>query len=317
MKKINTILLLTLLPLAACEFNPGHVYQGYVEAEYTMVSATSGGLLQSLDVRRGQDVAAGQALFAIDQTNVKAIRDSAAAELVRARAERDDLLTGDRPEEIEVIRNQKDQAAATLVQTRSEYQRVQALMKSGVVTKSKFDNDKAAFNAAAARVKELDARLASVTLGGRTKRVEAANAAIVIAEQNLVKAEKQLMESIPKATAAAKVDDTFYRPGEYIPPGRPVVSLLVPGNLKIRFFIPQDTLPKVKIGQHVTITCDGCVQPYDAKISFIANEAEYTPPVIYSNDSRKKLVFMIEALPQEGQEMLHAGLPIDATLEVQ
>ncbi|HYD18321.1 MAG TPA: HlyD family efflux transporter periplasmic adaptor subunit [Patescibacteria group bacterium] len=304
-----------LLALSACRPDAGDSFQGYVEAEYTMIAPTAGGLLQRLDVVRGQQVAAGAPLFSLDLADLTAARDAAAADVARATAERDDLLTGERPEEIDVIRKQKDQAEATLVQARREYQRVQPLVKSGAVSQTELDNDKAAYDAAVARVAELDARLTTLAMGARTKRVEAANAAINAAEQALVRAEKTLKEAAPLAPATARVDDTFYRPGEYVAPGRPVVSLLVPGNLKVRFFIPQAVLPQVTLGRTVTVNCDGCTQPVKAAVAYIANEAEYTPPVIYSNDSREKLVFMVEATLKDEAAALPAGLPVDVTLD--
>ena len=109
------------------------------------------------------------------------------------------------------------------------------------------------------------------------------------------------------------IEQIYYRPGETVPAGRPVLALLPPGNLKLRFFAPQAVLPEIKYGDIVSITCDGCEKGLTAKVSFIARSAEYTPPVIYSQEERAKLVFLIEARPEQ-PEKFRVGQPVTVTL---
>ena len=109
------------------------------------------------------------------------------------------------------------------------------------------------------------------------------------------------------------IEQIYYRPGETVPAGRPVISLLPPGNVKIRFFVPQAMLPAIKFGATVAITCDGCETGLAARVSFIARSAEFTPPVIYSLEERSKLVFLIEARPQQ-PEKFRVGQPLNVTL---
>jgi HlyD family secretion protein len=109
------------------------------------------------------------------------------------------------------------------------------------------------------------------------------------------------------------VEQIYYRPGETVPAGRPVVALLPPGNLKIRFFAPQAILPEIKYGDVVGVSCDGCEKGLTAKVSFIARSAEFTPPVIYSQEERAKLVFLIEARPEK-PEKFRVGQPVTVTL---
>ena len=99
-----------------------------------------------------------------------------------------------------------------------------------------------------------------------------------------------------------------------VPAGKPVLALLPPGNLKVRFFVSEALLPQIKIGETVTITCDGCAADLAAKVSFIARQSEFTPPVIYSLDERSKLVFLIEARP-ERPEALRVGQPVSVALK--
>jgi HlyD family secretion protein len=97
-----------------------------------------------------------------------------------------------------------------------------------------------------------------------------------------------------------------------VPAGRPVLSILPPGNIKVRFFVGEPMLPKVTLGDTVEVTCDGC-KPVMAKVSFIARAAEYTPPVIYSLEERNKLVFMIEART-DAPDGLRVGQPVSVAL---
>jgi HlyD family secretion protein len=117
------------------------------------------------------------------------------------------------------------------------------------------------------------------------------------------------------APAAAIVQDTLYRQGEYVSAGNPVVVLLPPENLKVRFFVPQETLPQIKVGQSVSIQCDGAPRAITATINYISTQVEYTPPVIYSRETRANLVFMIEAKipPADAADVRH-GQPADVRL---
>ena len=118
------------------------------------------------------------------------------------------------------------------------------------------------------------------------------------------------------APVTARVQDTFFVEGEWVPAGRPVASLLPPGNVKIRFYVPQGILGSLSPGKDVEVRCDGCPEAIAAKISFISSQAEYTPPVLYSKDSRGKLVFLVEARPAPADAArLRPGQPVDVRLK--
>jgi HlyD family secretion protein len=119
----------------------------------------------------------------------------------------------------------------------------------------------------------------------------------------------------PVAPAAGVVVDTLYREGEWVPAGSPIVRMLPPENVKVRFFVPQAEMSRLAVGQGVTIRCDGCAATVAAAVSYVATEPEYTPPVIYSNENRSKLVFMMEARPVESQrDALRPGQPVEVIL---
>ena len=307
--------LLVFLLTASCQPQKSDVFHGYVEGEFVMVAPTSSGILKTLSVQRGDSIKTGDSLFALDLINQTAARDAAQANLDRAQAQLEDLKKGARPAELAVIEGQLEQAAAALAYAEKEYNRIKPLAEKSAESQSSLDKAKSNYDSALAQVKELKARLAASELTARSDQIIAAEAATNTAQQALVQAQKTMDDAAPKAPANSYVDDTYYKPGEFIPAGQPVVSLLAPDNIKARFFVPQATLPKFHPGQPVTINCDGCDAPIKGRISYIASQAEYTPPVIYSVESRDKLVFMIEAVPDQPGMKLRPGLPVDITVE--
>jgi HlyD family secretion protein len=151
------------------------------------------------------------------------------------------------------------------------------------------------------------------TSAGTQKNFDDAEAVLRQANANLAWSETRLARRRALSPAEGTIQQVYYRPGETVPAGRPVVALLPPSNLKIRFFAPQAELPEIKFGDTVTISCDGCEKGLTAKVSFIARSAEFTPPVIYSMDERAKLVFLIEARPEQ-PEKFRVGQPVSVTL---
>jgi HlyD family secretion protein len=148
------------------------------------------------------------------------------------------------------------------------------------------------------------------TAAGTQKTVEDAEAALRTAQARLASAQTRLARRKMASPVTGSVQQIYYRPGELVPAGRPVVSLLPPGNIKIRFFVPETVLPKIALGDAVTIHCDGCKADVPAKVTFISRTSEFTPPVIYSLDERSKLVFLIEARTGTPGE-LRVGQPVD------
>ena len=148
---------------------------------------------------------------------------------------------------------------------------------------------------------------------GTQKTYDDAEAALRQAKANLDWSQTRLMRRNAYSPGHGTVEQVYYRPGETVPAGRPVVAILPPGNLKLRFFAPQAILPTIKYGDIVDVSCDGCEKGLTAKVSFIARSAEYTPPVIYSQEERAKLVFLIEARPEQ-PDKFRVGQPVTVTL---
>lgn len=133
---------------------------------------------------------------------------------------------------------------------------------------------------------------------GSRKTFDDAEAALRTAEARLNSVRTRLERRERRSPVAGTVQEVYFREGEMVAPGRPIVSILPPGNIKVRFFVPQATLPGIRIGDRVEIRCDGCPFGLFGRVSFISAEAEFSPPVIYSLEERARLVFRVEALPK-------------------
>jgi HlyD family secretion protein len=315
MRVERTATLAIVVLLSACgDADPGG-YSGYVEGEYVRVASPFAGELTLLQVKRGDTVASGAPLFALEQDNEKAAREEAQARVRQAEAKLADLNKGKRPQELESARAQLAQAEANLRLSNAELKRSQELLASGFISAAKLDEVRSAEQRDQARVNQLKADLAVARLAARPDEIAAASAEAKGARDALAQAEWRLQQKSQTATQTGLVADTLYQQGEWVPAGSPVVSMLPAQNVKVRFFVPESRLGALRVGQAVRIRCDGCAQPVEATLTFIAPEAEYTPPVIYSRENRAKLVFMVEARPRAEQAMsLHPGQPIVAEL---
>ncbi len=151
------------------------------------------------------------------------------------------------------------------------------------------------------------------TAAGTEKTVEDTEATLRTAQARLNSAETRLVRRKLASPITGTVQQVYFRPGEMVPAGRPIVALLPPENLKVRFYVPESVLPRLAYGNEVKVGCDGCAADLTARISFIAGAAEFTPPVIYSRDERSKLVFLVEAFPNKPQA-LRVGQPIEVAL---
>ena len=314
--KNTSLTLLLAAALAGCGNPTPPPLQGYVEGEYVRVAAPFAGTLIRLDVQRGQDVIAGAPLFALEAENEDAARREATERVKRAQAQVDDLRKGRRPTEIESVRAQQAQAEVALGLAEKEYARQLDLVNKGFVSQQRADEARAARDAARDKVAQLNAELGTARAGSRPDEIRAAEAEAAAARESLAQADWRLRQKTVASSVAGSVTDTLFVRGEWVPAGAPVVALLPPGNVKVRFFVPETRLGAVKVGQQVALACDGCASGLAATISYVAPQAEYTPPVIYSKDNRAKLVFLVEAKPAPAEAAkLHPGQPVDVTLQ--
>lgn len=296
----------------ACAPAPPSGWSGYVEGDYIYMASPLGGRLESLAIQPGEQVNAGAILFRLDDDVEESAREQAGAQLEAARAQAANTQKGRRPDEIAVIRSQLTQAKAQSVLAREELARRQSLTPGGAVSASELDAARVQVTQAGARVNELEASLRTAELPARVDERIAAQAQAQAASAALRQSEWRQAQKQQRAPADARVADTYFRPGEYVNAGQPVVSLLPSSNIKARFFVPEAEVSHIKMGDSVLLSCDGCGEPIEAHVSRIATQPEYTPPVIYSNEQRAKLVFMVEARPSpQGALRLKPGQPLD------
>lgn len=299
--------------LITCQRPPSDRVQGYVEGEFVYVASPFAGALESLAVRRGAQVRAGDPLFALERVSEKAARDEAERRLGQALANLDDARKGKRPTEIESIKAQLKQAQAALRLSTREVRRQEGLTAvPGAAVELEVDRARAARDQDQQRVARLEADLNTALLGSRTDQVIAAEAEVRAREAALARAEWELGQKRQQAPKTGLVFDTLYREGEWVPAGRPVVVLLPPENIKVRAFVAEKRISTIHPGSDAHVAVDGIGKQFSGKVSFVSPRAEYTPPVIFSQESREKLVFMVEILfdPQAAAD-LNPGQPVD------
>jgi HlyD family secretion protein len=287
-------------------------WQGYAEADYVKIGPTQQGLLTEVNVVRGARVEIGTPLFAQDETADRAARDQAARQLQQAKDQLANLEEAAKPTEIDQAEANLADARATVERAKVDLDRAEALIKNGAVTVQTLDQRRADYRSATAKVTAMQAALAQMRAPmGRKGEILAQRAAVEAAQAAVEMADWRLSQRRVTSPVAAGVADVLARPGETMAAGSPVVSLLPPGNIFVRFFVPEADLARIHRGDTVAIACDGCRSGIAATISFISPQAEYTPPVIYSEESRAKLVFLIEARPPPAQAVLfNPGQPV-------
>jgi HlyD family secretion protein len=289
------------------------LWQGYVDAEYVRVSPTLTGRITSISVARGDHVAAGSPLFAQDEIDDVAARNAAAGKLSEAQARLSNLETRSRDTEIAQGRADLTDLIATRDRIARDLQRNEELLRSGAASRQTVDQQRAELSSAVARVQAAQAKLDQMqSPTGREYEIAAQRAMVEQAKAGLAQAQWRVDQRHAAAPVAALVSDTYARPGETINAGNPVVELLPPQNVLVRFFVPETELASLHIGDHLAISCDSCAADLEASITFIAPQPEYTPPVIYSESNREKLVYLVEAHPRLDQAMqLKPGQPVD------
>ena len=305
---------LVAVVLVGCEKPANDTWQGYIEGEYALIASPYAGQLQKLHVRRGDKVEAGKPLFALEQESERAARTEAQQRLNAAAARLENLQAARRPAEIDALRAEVTQAKAALALSSSQLAQQQKLFKEGFIAQARLDEAQAARARDAARAAEAEAQLRSALQPvGREAERRAAEGDAAGAQAALAQAALRLEQKSVAAPVSGMVQDTFFVEGEWVPAGRPVVSLLPPGNVKARFYVPETVLASLQPGKALEIRCDGCPAALAAKVSFVSTQAEYTPPVLYSKESRTKLLFLVEAR-LEGAS-LRPGQPVDVRLK--
>lgn len=317
MKRIAllAVLVATVLFLLPIYLN-GHAerpYQGWVEADMLFIGPETAGRLAAVSVEEGDHVEKGKPLFRLEDTAAKAAVSAKEASLSALQSQYDLAVAAQkRPEEITILRASERQAEAQLSLSVQELDRMRSLARSGTATRANLDAAIAAEAANRAALDNIRGQVALAGLPARSETIRQAEQTLAAARAELTSARDALSRLSVEAPASGSVQTLYYRTGEVVPAGRPVVAVLVPEDIRIRFFVPEAEIAGVTIGQTAHVACDGC-KPMDARVSFISDKAEYTPPEIYSLEERAKLVYRVEAVPQDPAGV-RPGLPVDVTL---
>jgi HlyD family secretion protein len=302
--------------LAACDKPSDTAWQGYIEGEFVQLAAPYAGQLQKLYVHRGDKVEAGKPVFALEQESEHAARTEAEQRLKATQARLENLKASRRAPEIEALRAEVTQAKAARELSAAQLAQQQRLFTGGFISQSRLDEAKTAQDRDRARVVEAEAQLRNALQPlGRDAEIKAARGDIAAAQAALAQAAWKLEQRSVAAPVSGLVQDTYFVEGEWVPAGRPLVLLLPPGNVKARFYVPEIVLGSLQPGRRLEIRCDGCPSPLEARVSYLSSQAEYTPPVLYSKESRSKLLFLVEARLAPGGTALHPGQPVDVRLK--
>ncbi|MCV2878921.1 HlyD family efflux transporter periplasmic adaptor subunit [Sedimentimonas flavescens] len=286
---------------------------GYVEGDYVLLAPIATAQVESLEVARGERFAAGEVLVRQERRDAELSVARAAAALAQAESQLSNLRLGRRPEEIQVIEASLASAMAQLAEFERQLARLSTLAARGAASEAQREDAETAVSVARASVAQIEANLAVARLPARPEEIAAAEAAVQAARADLDKAGWTLAKRDLTAPADGVVSDILRMPGEMAGPSAPVLSLLPDGAVKLRLYVPEGEIAALSTGMRLAVQCDGCAEGLSARISYIADGPEFTPPVIYSLQSRQKLVYLVEAQP-EGEASLKPGQIVDVSL---
>lgn len=316
-RKARAMSFLCSLPLAATLFSlcapPSPFASGYVEGDYTLVAPVQVAQVQTVAVARGDRVAAGAVLVEMERRDAEIALAEADANLTRAQSQMEDLLQGARPEEIRVIEANLAAARAQADEAVRRRDRLAELAQRGVATDTQTEDAATAVQVAFATVRQIEAQLAVARLPARPNAIAQAEAAVRAARAARERAQWNLDQRTLTLPEPVTVVDVIRHAGEIAGPSAPVLSVLGAGAVKLRLYVPEAAVSRIAVGDLLAVHCDGCSDDLSARITYISDIPEFTPPVIYSLENRQTLVYLIEAEPASGRG-LNPGQIVDVAL---
>lgn len=314
---MSSFLLLALLALlAGCSKAkpPIHEFSGYFEADFVYLSSASQGYLESLDVRRGQQVKKGDPLYQLDATTQRHTVNEISFRMDALQSRIDDAKAGDTPEQIAVIDSRTAESKQILDYAMLEHQRAIQLLDSGAITQAEFDLARTSYERAKANYDSNVNRRILADLGQRKDRILALEHESDALKIQLQQAQWKLDQCTRVSPMDAIIHDILYEPNEWVPVGKPVVVLRPLHQLVAVFYVPNSEQGRVRPGCSVKIVTEGNAAGISGTIRFISTRAEYTPPIIYSRKLSERLVFRVEAVVDTQVEALNPGAPIQVIL---
>jgi HlyD family secretion protein len=292
---LTALLLLTLLAFAGCSAPEDSGLVGYAEGDFIRIAPDQPARITEALAAEGEHVLAGSLLIRQDDTAERAALAAIEARIDAATARYDDALAGARDPEIAAARDLLRQALATQAEADQARDRNQALFADGHISQARLDTAIAAARAADARVDEMRQRLNIVQLPARSDQLRALQAEIAAAEAEREGAAYRLTLRTVTAPADARIHRQLRFVGEQAGPTAPVYELLPDGAVHAVLFIPEPELAALPVGSRLAVSCDACAADLMATIATIDDAAEFTPPILYSDSSRARLVFRAEA----------------------
>lgn len=290
---------------------PGqNTWLGAVDARMTLLGPITTGRIIAVKVSKGGQVRAGDVLFIQDDAVAKVQVVQAQAAVTTAEQMMKDLQSGKRPLELALYDQQLVEANANLTLTQRNYLRADSLNNHGIIGQAQFDAAKNANDIAQSRVAEIEATKRAADLPGREAVLAAAQSRVTEAQAALDQARARLADLSVVSPVTAHVDDVFFDAGEVVGAEQTVISLLTPDAMVLRFYVPEAARVKLASGTVVHFRCDSCTGDLSASVSHIFAAPEYTPPVIYSENARGKLVYQVEAKISGAHPELQPGLPV-------
>ena len=312
MRILFTLAMLLLLGSCGGEHTESPL-QGYVEGRQLNLAPRSSGILTAMHVTEGNKVATGAMLFAVDSERAQAQLDEAIAAKAAAEARLANLRKGGRWEEIQAAAETLREAQAAYTLAERTYNRSKSLVERGAVAAARLDQDRATLDSSRARVAEAQSRLSLIRLPARDDIIAAAEREVEVYTAAITRARADLKDRSVTAPADGRIETIFRRVGEIAGPTQPVLALLPSDQKRIRFFVPEPMLPRIHHGERVSLLCDNCPSGLSGKITYISDQAEFTPPIIFSEKERVKLVYLVEARPDQPDQFLN-GQPVNVIL---
>ncbi|QOK54375.1 CerR family C-terminal domain-containing protein [Brucella suis bv. 2] len=313
----NAMSLLCVIPFVSSLFaacGTQSLAVGYVEGEFVQLAPLQVAQVRDIAVKRGDRVEAGEPIATVEDTDARIAVAQAEAALAQAQAQLANLQVGKRPEEIAVLeaavrsaRAQADDAQRTLLRTRD-------LARRGVATQAQLDDAATQLEVAEAAIRQSTANLAVGKLPARPEEIKAVENAVKSAKAQLQTAKWQRAQRTIEAPAAGRITDVVRNPGDIAGPSAPVLTMLPDGAVKLKVNIPEERFSDVAVGSVLSVHCDGCAPGLQARVSYVSPDPEFTPPVIYSLETRQKLVYLVEAHPVDPASPLQPGQIVDVDL---
>jgi len=299
--------------ISACAA-PLPLASGYVEGQFVLLAPVETAQIVSINLSRGDHYGSATVLVNLEQRDAEIAVAGARAGLALAQSKLENISHGRRPEEIAVIEATLQSARLQASESLREFDRQRALFERGIVAKAKLDVATTQKDVTAARVVELEANLAVAKLPARGGEIAAAEATIAQAQATLDNAEWRLAERALRTNSTGVIFDVLRNEGEIAGPQAPILSLLPDGAVSLQVYVPENKISGIHIGTVLQVGCDGCPSNLTAEVTYVANEPEFTPPVIYSLENRQKLVFLVEAKPSENAFRLKPGQIVNVDL---